>query len=151
MVISRNQPLLLVEDSPEDRETTTRALRKAGVSLQIMACTSGDDALDLLHRRGKYADSPPVRPAAILLDLNMPGTDGREVLAEIKANADLKSIPVVVITTSRDERDIHTCYESGCNAYIRKPVDLSAFMLSMQRLTDFWFSGSDPSLKRGAR
>ncbi|HET6249760.1 MAG TPA: response regulator [Tepidisphaeraceae bacterium] len=140
MVISRNQPLLLVEDSPEDRETTTRALRKAGLTLTILSCVSGDDALDLLHQRGKYADTAPVRPAAILLDLNMPGTDGREVLAEIKANEKLRSIPVVVITTSRDERDIHTCYESGCNAYIRKPVDLSAFMRSMQRLTDFWFA-----------
>jgi CheY-like chemotaxis protein len=140
MVVNRNQPLLLVEDSPEDRETTTRALRKAGVTIPIVSCTSGDDALDLLHRRGKYVDNDPVRPAAILLDLNMPGTDGREVLAEIKASAALKSIPVVVITTSRDERDIHTCYTSGCNAYIRKPVDLGAFMLSMQRLTDFWFT-----------
>jgi CheY-like chemotaxis protein len=140
MVATRNQPLLLVEDSPEDRETTTRALRKAGVTTQIVSCTNGDDALDLLHKRGKYADTTPVRPAVILLDLNMPGTDGREVLAEIKSNADLKSIPVVVITTSRDERDIHTCYNSGCNAYVRKPVDLNAFMQSMQRLTDFWFT-----------
>lgn len=139
MVISRNQPLLVVEDSPEDREATSRALRKAGVTSPILFCTSGDDALDFLHARGKYAETSAVRPAVILLDLNMPGTDGREVLAEIKANAALKSIPVVVITTSRDERDIHTCYESGCNAYVRKPVDLGAFMLSMQRLSDFWF------------
>jgi CheY-like chemotaxis protein len=140
MINTRTQPLLLVEDSPEDRETTTRALKKAGVTVPIMACTSGDDALDFLHRRGKYVEGNPVRPAVILLDLNMPGTDGREVLAEIKSHEELKSIPVVVITTSRDERDIHTCYESGCNAYIRKPVDLGAFMLSMQRLTDFWFT-----------
>ena len=140
MVISRNQPLLLVEDSPEDRETTSRALKKAGVTQPILFCVSGDDALDFLHLRGKYAGTERVRPAVILLDLNMPGTDGREVLAEIKSTAALKSIPVVVVTTSRDERDIHTCYDAGCNAYIRKPVDLAAFMQSMKRVADFWFA-----------
>ncbi len=138
---ARNQPLLLVEDSPEDRETTTRALRKAGVGVPIMFCVDGDDALDFLHRRGQYAeDEKAVRPSAILLDLNMPGTDGREVLAQIKKAGALKTIPVLVVTTSSDERDIRSCYESGANAYIRKPVDLAAFMRTIQRVADFWFS-----------
>jgi CheY-like chemotaxis protein len=138
---ARNQPLLLVEDSPEDRETTTRALRKAGVGVPIMFCVDGDDALDFLHRRGQYAeDDKAVRPSAILLDLNMPGTDGREVLAQIKKTGGLKTIPVLVVTTSSDERDIRSCYESGANAYIRKPVDLAAFMRTIQRVADFWFS-----------
>ena len=139
-MITRSQPLLLVEDSPEDRETTTRALKKAGVTQQILSCVSGDDALDFLHGRGKYADAEPVRPSVVLLDLNMPGTDGREVLAEIKSTAALKAIPVVVVTTSRDERDIHTCYDSGCNAYVRKPVDLTSFMQTMKRVADFWLA-----------
>jgi CheY-like chemotaxis protein len=138
---ARNQPLLLVEDSPEDRETTTRALRKAGVGAPILFCVDGDDALDFLHRRGQYAeDEKAVRPSAILLDLNMPGTDGREVLAQIKKTGELKTIPVLVVTTSSDERDIRSCYESGANAYIRKPVDLAAFMRTIQRVADFWFS-----------
>jgi CheY-like chemotaxis protein len=141
MVINRNQPLLLVEDSPEDRETTARALKKAGVTLPITFCVDGDDALDYLRRQGRYAnDDTVVRPGAILLDLNMPGTDGREVLAEVKQDAALKTIPVLVVTTSRDQRDIESCYRSGANAYIRKPVDLAAFMLTMQRVADFWFN-----------
>jgi len=141
MVGTRNQPLLLIEDSPEDRETTARALKKAGVTNPIFFCVDGDDALDFLHHRGNYAEEgKAVRPGVILLDLNMPGTDGREVLAEIKQHADLMTIPVLIVTTSRDERDIRSCYQSGANAYIRKPVDLGAFMLTMKRVAEFWFS-----------
>jgi len=141
MVISRISPLLLIEDSPEDRETATRALKKAGLRVPILYCVDGDDAMDFLRRKGHYADDEKaVRPGVILLDLNMPGTDGREVLSQIKNDEDLKTIPVLVVTTSRDERDIKSCYESGANAYIRKPVDLSAFMLTMQRVADFWFT-----------
>ncbi|HEX4794435.1 MAG TPA: response regulator [Humisphaera sp.] len=141
MVATRNQPVLLIEDSPEDRETTTRALKRAGVTLPIMYCVDGDDALDYLHGRGQYTQSEKnVRPGMILLDLNMPGTDGREVLAEIKQNDELKSIPVLVVTTSHDERDIRTCYQSGANAYIRKPVDLGAFMQTMRRVAEFWLN-----------
>src|SRR5438105_2527750 len=96
-------PILLVEDSPEDYQATVRAFQKAGLANPIFRCASGDDALDYLHRRGAYADpgrSP--RPGVILLDLNLPGTDGREVLAEVKADARLKAIPVIVLTTSAD-------------------------------------------------
>lgn len=132
--------ILLVEDSPEDYEATIRAFNKAGMKNMFKHCEDGDEALDYLNRRGKYAnpeDSP--RPSLILLDLNLPGTDGREVLEEIKANPNLRSIPVVVLTTSSDEKDIDMCYASGANSYIQKPVGLDNFMNAIQRLKDYWF------------
>ena len=133
-------PILLVEDSPEDREATIRALKRSGIANPIYCCASGDEALDYLHRREKYEQSSLApRPNIILLDLNMPGTDGREVLAEIKASDALKSIPVIILTTSTDVRDVTSCYQMGANSYVKKPVDLEGFMLSVQRLKDYWF------------
>lgn len=133
-------PILLVEDSPEDREATIRALKRAGLANPINCCISGDDALDYLFQRAKYADaSQAPRPNVILLDLNMPGTDGREVLTEIKQSERLRSIPVIILTTSTDSRDVTSCYQMGANSYVKKPVDLEGFMLSIQRLKDFWF------------
>jgi CheY-like chemotaxis protein len=135
-----SQPILLVEDSPEDFETTERALRKSGLKNPIFRCSDGDEALDFLHRRGRFADpetSP--RPGVILLDLNLPGTDGREVLNEVKTDPNLKQIPVIVLTTSKDDRDIEVCYRCGANSYIQKPVDLDGFMKAIERLNDYWF------------
>jgi two-component system, response regulator len=139
-MISNSQPILLVEDTPEDAEATLRAFKKAGMANPIFHCKDGDDALDYLRRRGKYADpaSAP-RPGMILLDLNMPGTDGREVLAAIKADESLRQIPVIVLTTSSDERDIQVCYRDGANSYIQKPVDMKGFLESIQRLVDYWY------------
>lgn len=133
-------PMLLIEDSPEDREATVRALKRAGITSPVHWCASGDDALDYLHRRGRYVDaSLSPRPNLILLDLNMPGTDGREVLSEVKQTEELKSIPVIILTTSTDSRDVESCYQMGANSYVKKPVDLEGFMLSIQRLKDYWF------------
>jgi len=140
MSLTPQQPILIVEDSPEDFAATHRALRRAGLANPILRCEDGDEALDYLHRRGHYADpgeSP--RPGIILLDLNLPGTDGREVLAEIKADPGLRAIPVVILTTSTDERDVERCYDAGANSYITKPVDLDGFMRAIQRLKEFWF------------
>ena len=135
-----NQPILLVEDSPEDFETTERAFRKSGLRNPIFRCSDGDEALDYLHRRGQYADpAKSPRPGVILLDLNLPGTDGREVLSEIKADPSLKQIPVVVLTTSRDERDVDACYKAGASSYIQKPVDLDGFIKAIERLNGYWF------------
>lgn len=135
-----SQPILLVEDSPEDFETTERAFRRSGLKNPIYRCADGDAALDFLYRRGKYADPQQApRPGVILLDLNLPGTDGREVLSEIKNDPDLKQIPVIVLTTSKDERDIEVCYRCGANSYIQKPVDLEGFMQAIERLNDYWF------------
>ena len=131
------QPILLVEDSPEDFETTQRAFRRSGLKNPILRCADGDEALDFLFHRGSHADAP--RPGVILLDLNLPGTDGREVLSEIKANDDLKQIPVIVLTTSADERDVQACYQAGASSYIQKPVDVEGFMKAIERLNDYWF------------
>lgn len=137
---TRNELILLVEDNNEDFETTKRALRKAGLRNNLRRCEDGDEALDYLRRSGKYADpktSP--RPGIILLDLNLPGTDGREVLREIKTDKRLRTIPVIVLTTSDDERDIQYCYNSGANSYLHKQVDLTGFYAAIQRLKNYWF------------
>lgn len=140
MKLGPQQPILLVEDSPEDYEATVRALRRAGLANPIHRCEDGDDALDYLFRRGRHADTASAsRPGIILLDLNLPGTDGREVLAEVKADPALRTIPVVILTTSTDARDVERCYAAGANSYIKKPVDLDGFMQAIQRLKEFWF------------
>jgi CheY-like chemotaxis protein len=137
---SLSQPILLVEDSPEDFETTERAFRRSGLKNPIYRCADGEEALDFLYRRGRYSDPDQApRPGVILLDLNLPGTDGREVLSEIKNDPNLKQIPVIVLTTSKDERDIEVCYRCGANSYIQKPVDLDGFMQAIERLNDYWF------------
>ena len=105
----------------------------------MLHCETGDDALDFLHHRGRYTPATAPRPGIILLDLNLPGTDGREVLAEIKGEHGLADIPVVVLTTSADHRDVEACYQAGANSYVQKPVDLDAFMEAIQRLHDYWF------------
>ena len=106
----------------------------------MLRCETGDDALDFLHRRGRYADpSVSPRPAIILLDLNLPGTDGRDVLVEIKSARPLAPIPVVVLTTSADSRDVEACYAAGANSYVQKPVDLDGFMDAIRLLSEYWF------------
>jgi CheY-like chemotaxis protein len=130
----------VVEDSPEDFETTVRGLKRAGFTNPVFRCEDGEDALNYLYMRGPYAlPGQAIRPGMILLDLNLPGTDGREVLAEIKSDPKLRAIPVIVLTTSRDERDITTCYDAGANSYIQKPVRLEEFMRAIERLKTYWF------------
>ncbi len=134
-----SQCIMIVEDNAGDFEAATRALRRSHIANPVVRCVDGDDALDYLHRRGAYTDpaSSP-RPGMILLDLNLPGTDGREVLSILKKDDDLKSIPVIVLTTSIDERDIEACYAMGANTYMNKRIDLQEFMSAIQRMTDFW-------------
>lgn len=135
-----NTLVLLVEDSDEDYETVTRAFKKSGMGNPVVRCCDGDEALDYLHRRGKFADSKAFpAPGMILLDLNLPGTDGYEVLAEIKHDQDMKTIPVIVLTSSSDQRDIDRCYASGANSYMRKPVSFEGFVEAVQRLKEYWF------------
>jgi CheY-like chemotaxis protein len=135
-----DQLLLLVEDSDVDYEATVRSLRRSGFAYPIYRCTDGDDALDYLFHRGRYDDPRRApRPALILLDLNLPGTDGREILAEIKQCEGLRSIPVVVLTTSVAERDIVSCYVAGANSYIQKPIDFGEFTDAIEALKKYWF------------
>jgi two-component system, response regulator len=132
--------ILVVDDSPEDYETTVRAFRRAGLRYPMHHCSTGDEALDFLYRRGAFARLVRApRPVMILLDLNLPGTDGRAVLHEIKRTPELARIPVVVLTTSTDRRDVDACYQAGANSYVHKPVDLEGFMKAIQLLSEYWF------------
>ena len=139
MSLDNGQPILLVEDSPEDYEATVRSLRRARLRNPIFHCKDGDSALDYLYQRGEYASlTAAPRPGIILLDLNLPGTDGREVLTVVKQDENLKSIPVIILTTSSDDRDIAACYRAGANSYVTKPVDLDGLFHALQRLQEFW-------------
>jgi CheY-like chemotaxis protein len=138
--IRPNHLILVVEDSDVDYETTLRAFKKSSMANPVHRCEDGEDALDYLFHRNRYSSAQKFPlPDLILLDLNLPGTDGREVLEEIKKDPKLKSIPVIVLTTSSHDKDIEVCYRSGANSYIQKPVDLQGFFAAIQRLKDFWF------------
>ena len=135
-----NHDILVIEDSPEDYEAIRRAFEKANMANPLYHCEDGNIALDYLYRRGRFEDpanSP--RPGVILLDLNLPGTDGYEVLCEIKQDPDLRGIPVIVLTSSDDERDVESCYEAGASSYVRKPVKLEGFLEAVKRLKGYWF------------
>jgi CheY-like chemotaxis protein len=134
------QSLLIVEDSDEDFEALGRIMRKASFSVPIYRCTNGDDALDFLYRHGQSSSSSVLEyPTMILLDLNLPGTDGREVLQQIKQDKEFKTIPVVVLTTSFNPQDIEICYRHGVNSYIIKPMDLQKLKKTVQTLIEYWF------------
>lgn len=137
-IMGRPVEILLVEDNQPDVELTQEALTENKVRNNLHVVTDGEDAMEFLHRRGRYADSP--RPDLILLDLNLPRKDGREVLAEVKADASLKTIPVVILTTSQAEEDILKSYQLQANCYITKPVQLSEFIKVVQSIDHFWLS-----------
>jgi len=140
MSVLSYQPILMVEDSPEDCHAMMRAFQKAGLLNPIIRCEDGDEAIEYLFCRGRYA--PPAEapiPGIILLDLNLPGTDGHEVLTTLKSNGRLKKIPVIVLTTSCEKNDIDRCYQAGASSYICKPLDLSGLMNAIQRLKEYWF------------
>ena len=138
-----SQLLLIVEDNDDDYFATMRAFKKANLANQIRRCTNGDQALDYLMQRGEFsAPGAAPRPGLILLDLNLPGTDGREILCAIKEEPDLLKIPVIVLTTSNAEQDIEKCYASGANSYVQKPVDFERFIGAVARLSDYWLNVS---------
>jgi chemotaxis family two-component system response regulator Rcp1 len=130
--------ILLVEDSPGDVRLTQEALRDAKVQNILNIATDGMDAIAFLWQRGKHANAP--RPDLILLDLNLPKKGGREILAEIKQDPSLKSIPVVVLTTSAAEEDILRSYQLHANCYITKPVDLDQFLKVVKTIDNFWLA-----------
>ncbi len=140
MTLKPNHRILVVEDSEDDYMATVRAFKKAGLANPIDRCVNGDDALDYIFHRGKYTSVNYDAPLGIiLLDLNMHGTDGREVLKTIKRDDSVKSIPVIVLTTSNDERDIQACYAEGANSYMHKPVEIKGFIEAIVRLKEYWF------------
>lgn len=130
--------MLIVEDSPEDFELISRGLERAGFDAELFHCRDGDDALDFLHRSGAYAQAPI--PALIILDLNLPGTDGRDVLEEMKQDANLAVIPTVVFSNSSNANDVNACYALGANSFVEKPLGPNAFTEVMMKLRDYWLS-----------
>jgi CheY-like chemotaxis protein len=128
--------ILLVEDSPEDVLLTRESLKEAKVANELLVVDDGESALDFVHRRGNYEDAP--RPDVIILDLNLPRKDGREVLLELKEDPELKMIPVVILTTSASEEDVMSSYDHHANAYVRKPVTLDRFLEIAAVIDDFW-------------
>ena len=138
MNLVRPIDILLVEDNPADVRLTREALQEAKVLNALHVVEDGVEALEFLHKRGRYVGSPS--PDLILLDLNLPKKDGREVLAEIKQHEKWKAIPVVVLTTSRAEEDIVRSYHLHANAYVAKPVDLKQFLEAIRIIEEFWLA-----------
>ena len=130
--------ILLVEDNPGDVRLTVEGLKESKVRNNLHVARDGVEAMEFLRREGQHTGA--VRPDLILLDLNLPRMDGREVLLEIKSDAKLKTIPVVVLTTSRAEHDVLRSYELQANCYITKPVDLEQFITVVKSIEDFWFT-----------
>ena len=130
--------ILLVEDNPGDVRLTKEALVDGKVFNNLSVVIDGQEAMDFLRKKGKYAKA--IRPDLILLDLNLPKKDGREVLQEVKSDPKLKKIPIVVLTTSQAEQDIMTSYEHHANCYITKPVDFGQFIKVVRSVENFWFS-----------
>jgi two-component system, chemotaxis family, response regulator Rcp1 len=130
--------ILLVEDNPGDVRLTREALKEGKVHNEMYVVQDGQAAISFLNRQGEYADAP--RPDVILLDLNLPKMDGREVLAVIKNDPSLKRIPVIVLTTSEDERDILKSYDLHANAFVTKPVDLDRFIEIVGKIEGFWLT-----------
>lgn len=130
--------ILLVEDSPSDQELTLEAFAESKLANQIEVVETGDEALDYVYQRGAFSSA--IRPDIILLDLNLPGTDGREVLATIKSDEDLKHIPVIVLTTSDDEHDVLRSYGLHANCYLTKPVSFTKFIDNVRVIGEFWLA-----------
>lgn len=130
--------ILLVEDNPGDVDLTREAMKNNKMHVTMHVVGDGVEAMAFLRRTGKYAKVP--RPDMVLLDLNLPKKNGKEVLAEIKADQDLKRIPVVILTISKDEEDILRSYDLHANCYITKPIDLSQFIKVVQAIEDFWLT-----------
>ena len=137
---SDRESLLIVEDSDEDFAALERIMSKAKVTSSIYRCEDGEEALDFLYHEGIYKDiSLAPRPSLIILDLNLPGTDGKEVLAILKQDRDLKTIPVVIFSTSSNPKDIDACYKQGICGYIVKPMDINRLNQLVQTFLNYWF------------
>jgi CheY-like chemotaxis protein len=150
-MIANLRRILFAEDSANDAELTLTALKNGGLANEIVWVRDGALALDFLERRSSFADRAAGNPALVLLDLKMPKVTGLEVLRHIKSDAALKTIPVVVLTSSREEQDLLRSYEIGVNAYVVKPVDFQAFVEAIRELGQFWGVINEPPATRGER
>jgi CheY-like chemotaxis protein len=142
--MDRLQRILMVEDDPRDVELSLTALEQYKLANEVVVVGDGEEALDYLHRRGKFVARANGNPAVILLDLKLPKVDGLEVLQQIKADEELRMIPVVVLTSSREERDMVASYRLGVNAYVVKPVDFHEFVNAVKELGVFWAIINEP-------
>lgn len=138
MDITRCAEILLVEDSPADIRLTQEALKENKLKINLHIVTDGVEAMEFLRKQNKYKDVPT--PDLMLLDLNMPRKDGREVLKEMKDDSVLQAIPVIILTISKSEEDILLAYQYHANCYIRKPLDMKKFMEVVQAIESFWFT-----------
>ena len=139
-------PILVVEDSAEDFMALGRAFRKHALQNPVLRCADGDQALEYLKGYGKHPSWPKSLPAIILLDLNMPGTDGRAVLAELKQDPHLRNIPVIIFSTSANQRDIDDCYRMGANSYLTKPIIYAELEERIRLIIDYWLNASELSV-----
>jgi two-component system response regulator len=143
------KPILLVEDTPDDAELTIMSLKKSGLLNEVVVAEDGLEALDYLFGQGRYTGrNPQDTPALVLLDIKMPRLDGIEVLQRLRADSRTKILPVVVLTTSNEDIDLVRAYESGANAYVRKPVSLAQFQEAVQQLGLFWILTNEPPKSR---
>ena len=139
------KPILLVEDTPDDAELTTMSLKQSGLLNEVVIAEDGLEALDYLFGTGRYAGrNPQDTPALVLLDVKMPRLDGIEVLQRLRADSRTKTLPVVILTTSTEDIDLVRAYESGANAYVRKPVSLAQFQEAVRQLGLFWILTNEP-------
>ena len=138
------RPILLVEDNPKDLELTLAALAKCQLANEIVVARDGAEALDFLYSRAAHKERSPGDPAVVLLDLKLPKIDGLEVLETIKKDPHQRQIPIVMLTSSREERDLVRSYELGVNAFVVKPVDFNAFFEAIQDLGMFWGILNEP-------
>jgi CheY-like chemotaxis protein len=142
--MSNLRPILLVEDNPNDVELILTALKDASLANEVVVTHDGAQALDYLFRRGAYPGRDSASPAVTLLDLKMPKVDGREVLRQVRADPKLRLLPVVVLTSSREEQDLFETYHLGANAYLVKPVEFEAFISAVGKLGVFWALLNEP-------
>ncbi|WP_417320272.1 response regulator [Emcibacter sp.] len=140
MSMKTSQPILLIEDSDDDYEATLRALKKGGnLANPVFRCEHGEEAMDFLMAKGEFEDRKDApKPGIILLDLNLPGKDGKKILSEIRADPSTHHIPVIILTTSDNEKDVEECYVLGANTFIQKPVKLDSFMDAINHLKEYW-------------
>ena len=142
--MSHLRPILLAEDNPNDVELTLTALHSLNLANEIVVVNDGAQVLDFLHRRNTFSSRPAVAPAVILLDLKMPRVDGLAALQQIRSDPALRMLPIVILTSSREENDLVKGYELGANAYVVKPVDFDQFISAISQLGVFWALINEP-------